>query len=285
MLLIIILALVTLFLFIAAAVFFAPLSIKCFGSIQETVVKAGGLVSWFHPMVLRGVFDTEKNKFAVFVFGKQLFLKRKAAEKPPQAAVDQSASAIKTGSFKIFGKRPEQHPDSTPSAHTARVDKDSAQPFSSPVEQGPASAKSSPVKASGGKGKTAFSAKMKPLKKILVFLGNASFRGKTLRWLKRVVFAFFHIALVDFVKAGFDDPSRTGAAYGYFIGLKHMLATAPGSKLDMVYEPVFDGAPLKAEGEIRVSSSIARLCFPIVLALITFPYVHAFILFRRARKI
>jgi hypothetical protein len=30
---------------------------------------------------------------------------------------------------------------------------------------------------------------------------------------------------------------------------------------------------------------VARLCLPVVLAIITFPFIHTFILYRRAKRI
>ena len=139
------------------------------------------------------------------------------------------------------------------------------------------------------KEKPSFSEKLIPLKQLMVFLKDSFFRAKILRWLGKTVKAIFRAIslrrITARVKAGLLDPSLTGVAYGYFFGLKSMISSEKSSCKEILFEPVFDNEPFAAEGEIEVSSSIGRLCLPVVFAVLTFPYLHAFILYRRAKKI
>jgi hypothetical protein len=87
------------------------------------------------------------------------------------------------------------------------------------------------------------------------------------------------------VKAGFSDPAQTGVFYGWYQGISHMLNLPGSRRLEAVYEPEFSRKTFEADGEAVIATSGVRLCLPLVKALATFPYVHAFVLYRRAGKV
>jgi hypothetical protein len=127
------------------------------------------------------------------------------------------------------------------------------------------------------------------VKRVLVFLRESSWRAKIFRWLCSSFVRFLHIISLSRyrlrVKAGLDDPGKTGEAFGYYIALKHVLFATGNSRKEIVFEPDFTHDVLEAEGELEIATSVARLCLPVVLAIITFPFIQTFILYRRAKRI
>ena len=126
-------------------------------------------------------------------------------------------------------------------------------------------------------------------KRVYVFLGNASWRKKVLSWMLRSILQFFKIVSFTkfklFVKAGLDDPAKTGKAFGYFLAAKHALSDGSPKRFDIAYEPDFNNEIFEAQGEIEMATSVGRLCMPVIMAVLTFPYVHTLVLYLRMRKI
>ena len=122
----------------------------------------------------------------------------------------------------------------------------------------------------------------------MVFWKDSSWRAKIVRWLRRSLPRFFHLLSIrDLslqVRLGLSDPGETGALYGYFLGASGALADQRNKNRRLVFDPVFERECLEAEGGLRISTSLFRLCIPLIFALLTFPYLHTFLLFRRARR-
>lgn len=110
----------------------------------------------------------------------------------------------------------------------------------------------------------------------LFFIRNSRWRSKVLRWLVRVILAFFHLVRFDHfqlaIRAGVSDPVLTGTFSGLYQAIKNGLPlTRP---YGFVYEPVFMRNCFECNGSIRVSTSLARLVTPVGVAVVTFPLVH-----------
>jgi hypothetical protein len=274
----ILLVLIGVFLAISAIILLAPVIVSCSGSVNKDSVSAEVLGWWLHPKAVKCVVDIRKKAVSVFAFGSFRIFSSLARESPEgkktvtlpaDLAEDEKPGSQKQKRQEKASFTSQEQPHQTPEEHEK-----------TPEEQ---------MRDDAEIEKPSFSEKLNPLKKVLVFLKDPSFRAKIFRLLARTVHAVFRtVSLKKFtvrIKAGLFDPSLTGAAYGYYIGFKNMISTEKSSRAEILFEPVFNDEPFSAEGGIEISSSIARLCLPVVFAVLTFPYLHAYILYRRAKKI
>jgi hypothetical protein len=277
---------------VSAIILLAPITASCSGAIRESSASGEILGWWLHPKVLRCVFDVKKKAVFVFALGNFRLFSSEARENPeekgPVAPPEKLAGDEKKEPGPVPQRQEQQERASISSRelpHRTPEDLPKAEKHEEPPEE----KKHSDAEGAAEKEKPSFSEKLVPLKKALVFLRDSSFRAKILRWLGRTVKAIFRTISIKKVtarvKAGLFDPSLTGAAYGYFIGFKNMISTGESSRSEILFEPVFDDEPFSAEGGIEISSSIARLCLPVIFAVLTFPYLHAYILYRRTKKI
>jgi hypothetical protein len=288
----ILLILLVVLLAVFAIILLAPIAVSCSGAIKESSVSGEILGWWLHPNVLRLVFDPKKK--VVFVFGCGRFRifssESRESQKEKEPAVPQEDSS--------GDQKKEPRPVPQPQEQQERASVSSRElPHRTPEEppkavkheETPKDKKQGDAKDSAEIGKPSFSEKLVPLKKAMVFLKDPSFRAKIFWWLKRAIAAVFRAVSMRIVavrvKAGLFDPSLTGAAYGYFTGLQYMVSTEKSFLREIQFEPVFNDEPFSAEGRVELSSSIVRLCLPVVFAVLTFPYLHAYILYRRAKKI
>jgi hypothetical protein len=288
----ILLAILAAFLAVSAIILLAPIRVSCFGSVKGSSASAEILGWWLHPKVLRCVVDIKKKAVFVFACGNfRIFPSgtRESPEKkePVAPPKDLFGNGKKEPLPEPQKQRQQERPSfsSRESPHISPEDLPKAEKHEeTPEEQNHVDAEDTDEKE-----KPSFSEKLIPLKKIMVFLKDPSFRTKILRWLGKTVKGVFRAISVSKVtaqvKAGLLEPGLTGVAYGYFTGLKNMISTEKSSRGEILFEPVFNNEPFAAEGGIEISSSIARLCLPVIFAVLTFPYLHAYILYRRAKKI
>jgi hypothetical protein len=245
-----------------------------------------------HPKVLKCVVDIKKKAASVYAFGSfRIFsseVKESPEEKGPIVPPKKLAGDDKKEPQPEPQRQEQQERASISSRELPHVPTEE-QPEAEKLDEAPKEQNLFDAEDAAEKEKPSFSEKLIPLKKVMVFLKDSSFRAKILRWIGKTVKAIFRaVSIRKFtarVKAGLLDPSLTGAAYGYFIGFKNMISTEKSSRTEILFEPVFNDEPFSAEGGIEISSSIARLCLPVIFAVITFPYLHAYILYRRAKKI
>lgn len=270
MLLSIIVAVLLLFLALAAVVLFAPIAVS--GSATFASGKAQGLVrlSWLHPRVVRCILDIRKGTWEVFAFGMRINTRGKTA-----AAVSEEK------------KTAEGSTESADLAHTPHAAHADVVPAAKPGPQPSKEEKAAPEKSSVETRTKETTPWMVRVRQLWVFIGDASFRGKVLRWVLgtlRLLLRTCSVARVRVsVKAGFDDPARTGLLYGWYQGVTRIL-TAPGAqRVEIECEPVFTKSTFAANAEAKLATSVARLCLPIIIAVVTFPYLHAYVLYRRAR--
>jgi hypothetical protein len=275
---------------------FAPVKLSCSGSYTESEHHAAFYLSWFHPSVFRCDINGQDRTYSIVAFDRfRLFSSKRdeAAKKPSdkeECGADQTPhekpvvekSTPVDGQDKTYGHSSagpaltQEEPRVEPRAGTVDKEKSKEKKFDD---------------ESGSRGKGLFGFLKEPaVLRVKLFLFNEKWRHKILRWLRASVVRFFHIVSVPcftlHVKLGLGDPSQTGKAFGYYIAAKNALAVAGrNSRKEILFEPVFDREIVEADGRIEISSSIARLCLPVVLAVLTFPYVHTLILVLRARKI
>jgi hypothetical protein len=290
--------LLSLFIFAAVifAVFlFAPIRLSCSGSYSESSQHAVFFVCWFHPNVLRCDINGKTKSFSLVALGRfRLFSseEEKVPENPPGSS---SSSTERFPDEKPViekstpaGGREETYSHKSPQPD-AGAEKSREKPKEKPVDK---EKKEKPGEETGGETRRMFGFLQRPaVKRVRIFISDANWRNKIFRWLQASVVRFFHIVSVTcfrlHVKLGFSDPSDAGKAFGYYIAAKNALMDTGGrrSHTEIIFEPVFDREMIEADGRLEISSSIARLCLPVVLAVLTFPVLHTLILYWKARRI
>jgi hypothetical protein len=123
--------------------------------------------------------------------------------------------------------------------------------------------------------------------KIFVFLSNRNWRGKVIKWIVRTVKALLRILLIDKIKihvcAGLQDPALLGRIYASFTAIVNGLCLQNG-RVDLKFKPVFMENIFELNGLISVKSSPAKLTYPVFIAVMNFPYLSTFLLWRKTKK-
>lgn len=134
------------------------------------------------------------------------------------------------------------------------------------------------------------SSKIEKWKQVIQFsLNQRKIARKAMKWLGRVIGKLLKVVRMDLVslylRAGFDDPAFTGSLHGFYTGIIHGLDINQYKHIKLDFEPLFnDEDIIEFEGSISIRTSLARLLWPVVVALFTFPYISALILWLRIRK-
>ncbi|MBD3321600.1 MAG: hypothetical protein GF350_10950 [Chitinivibrionales bacterium] len=123
--------------------------------------------------------------------------------------------------------------------------------------------------------------------KILFVARQTKFRKKIVKWLMRLFKNCLKIIRIYkmhvTVRASLADPALEGRLYALCTGLRYAL-TAPGpDTVRIIYNPAFDSAAAEARCDIACRSSLAALSRPVFMALCTFPWLSAFIVWRKTR--
>jgi len=125
---------------------------------------------------------------------------------------------------------------------------------------------------------------------VVFFLRQHRYQMKVIQWLKRVIVAVFRIVRFDkftvVIRGGIGDPVVTGILYGILTSIKQALQTGIGRPHSLVYEPDFDIVPsLTGSAAIKLHTSLFRVLLPLIVALVTFPYLSTILLWLRVRKL
>jgi hypothetical protein len=275
---------------------FSPLRLSFAGSFTEQERGFELFFSWLHPSVLRCVLDGNKRSYSIIVLGRfRLFSSE-------EDQIPETASVMGTGGTE---RVPHDGPVMEKPAPPGKGEETHDHVSKGPTEQEKPRRKQKresvdkdkKEKDDGDSGREAgglFGFLRRPrVRKVMVFLRDAWWRDKIIRWLKASIVRFFHIVSVTrfrlHVKLGLSDPCQVGRAYGYYIAVKNALmdtgTRARNSRKEISFEPVFNQEIADADGSIEISSSVARICLPVVLAVVTFPYFHTLILYFRTRRI
>lgn len=284
-------------LFVAAVIiifFIAPIKLSCSGSYSESTHHAVVYFSWFHPGMLRCEINEKKHSFSIIILGRWRVFSSQEARGADQGPGPNNETAETVPQEPPIVKKPlAKGDDEKPSGHFSHGPR--------PVQEKPENVsqrkrdeidkdeKEKAKGASGEKTNTPSGFLQKPtVRRVKVLLSDAAWRNKIFRWLKGSAIRFFHIASVScfrlHVTLGLGDPCQTGRIFGYYIAAKNALTDPRGSHKEILFEPVFDREIIEADGQLELSSSIARLCLPVVLAVLTFPFLHTGILLWKSKK-
>lgn len=273
---------------------FAPLKLSLSGTFTESARHFTSYLSWFHPAVLRCDIDGGKRSFSIIFFGRFRLFSSGEDETPGPVPVagKQNGARLRPEEQSVVEKPrvPDEYQKSF--EHDSNKQRAEADGQKTAHTAGPSDPGKSTVSGKGSaKEKKKFFGFMrsKPAKRALVIFRAASWRRTIFRWLIASVVRFFHIVSVSrfklYVKLGLSDPGQTGQAYGFFIAMKNALADTGNSRKEILFEPVFNSEVAEAEGAIEISSSLARLCLPLVLAVVTFPFLHTLMVYLRVKRI
>ena len=112
--------------------------------------------------------------------------------------------------------------------------------------------------------------------------------SRALRWCMRLLSLSLRVVRFDHVrinvKAGMEDPAELGKIYGWYAAGNRLLF---GSRKNIVlrFEPQFMRNSLAFDGSIGIRTSAASVLMPIVIALLTFPWLRAFFVWRRLKTV
>jgi hypothetical protein len=124
--------------------------------------------------------------------------------------------------------------------------------------------------------------------KVLFFLRQETWRHKIFRWLGRTISSLFRLFILHririHVRASLEEPSATGKLYGYWMGISHALSIDKVKKRELVFEPAFNEECLEVEALLQVKTSLLRFMIPVIIMLVTFPYLSTFIVWRASKK-
>ena len=285
----ILLVIVSVLFLVAAIILFAPFRLMVLiDSRAGDDHKNCARLWWLHPWLINGEYHLSDNRFIVSVLGKQRYPAKPLSEANDNDSPVVNASPVQSNSA----------PDQPvyPSKTNLTVDKKLPPPsdsvkFSSPPP--PSSTRSSfdqsTDQVTDAVSKKSLWGRLKQLKdryeelKLrlqksvpLYFLRHKRFRTLIWHWFWRIIKSLrMMVAIERFhctVAASLSDYALTGMVYGYTNALSNMLRRGQPSKVQIHYEPVFDGGESWAIVDVRISTSIARLLFPLAVALFTFPY-------------
>jgi hypothetical protein len=127
----------------------------------------------------------------------------------------------------------------------------------------------------------------KSLRRMLSILNNRAWYSRVFHWGVRALRLLFRMIRFDHFRlnatAGMDDPAETGKIYGWYTALYGSLL-AQRKNIDVRLEPRFSEAVLEVNGSIGFTTSIYRVVAPVIVALVTFPYLRTWLVWRRFKK-
>jgi hypothetical protein len=296
-----------------AVALFSPLCVTFGGTVRDDRNSVRLLGHWMHPAILRVWYSSDERRAEALVLGRFRVSKKpveKGAEtvrsEPPGGAEERGAKEEKrAGGFGAEPPRearhqpgdwsppgPQEKPDMPAAADREKTKEKDERPGGKRAEEEPprgspeAGAAGERVSEEGG-----FKGLRRRLRenKVVFVLRQKRLRNGALRCVGRVLRTTLHIIRFDrlrlHVRAGSSDPYEMGVAYGYFIGARNGLALHRRHDVQLDFEPVFDrGEVLELDGDVRARTSVARALLPVAAALFTFPYLSAFLVWRRMKK-
>ena len=138
--------------------------------------------------------------------------------------------------------------------------------------------------------KPSLGSKINKWKLIIQFsLDQRKIAKKAMIWLGKVIGKLLRVIKIDQltmqIKAGSEDPAFTGSLHGFYTGIIHGLDINGHKHIKLDFEPIFNNRDIfEFEGAVSIKTSAARLLWPALVALFTFPYISALILWRRIKK-
>ncbi|MBN1128191.1 MAG: hypothetical protein JXA71_04360 [Chitinispirillaceae bacterium] len=269
-------------------ILFSPLTVHTDFSVKPGDRRGTLFFSWIHPFVARATWSAGDGRADVRIFG------RRWGKRAAQAGT---------------GKRKSGESAATPVDHPPVVSHDLPAGHVPSAKEPPprAAAGPEPEKSADAAGTDAGvkqtavppSVRARPVRRrIAAFFHKVCTVGQVLRrhrmvtkayrWCRRILFMVFRIVRFDHfrisVRTGMDDPARLGKIYGWYMAGNRLLFGMK-KKVDIRFEPRFNDRDLALDGSIGLRTSVARVLTPAFVALLTFPWLSAFLVWWRLRKV
>jgi hypothetical protein len=108
------------------------------------------------------------------------------------------------------------------------------------------------------------------------FLKQDKLRSRGLRWIVRIVKSILQIVAIrrllvrtEFV---FDDPALGGKLFGYYECVRHAAALY-SKKINLFFRPLFIQGDTRIDIDFCATTSLWKMGYPLLVAVVTFPYM------------
>ena len=276
---------------VALAFAFSPFSLLTEFSVSES--KRSGTVHfrWLHPRIARYTFDIESRTAALHVLGWTRRISDAAAreESPsvPAAETARSPAAPQEAPAPEGERAPEPHRAEPVRGEVEQPVYGCAAKESPSAERRVPKARRTKEKAQKERPQRSGIRSWQALKRTLSILNNRPWYSKLFHWGMRTLRVCVRLIRFDHLRlhatAGLHDPAEMGKIYGWYTALNHCLL-ARQKHIDLRLEPRFSEAVLEVKGSIGFTTSLFRLLAPMLVALLTFPYLSTWVIWRRLKK-
>jgi hypothetical protein len=291
----IILVCVSLVALVALVVLFVPFRFSTEFALSTDTGSGAFLAHWIHPRIFGIRYDFERNLTELTIFGWRLKTKARDADVNDKSA-EQAASAKETGAVKKDPVLTKPAPVKPAPVEPARQ---TIQPAIPVAEVPPKSSASTVSDDKPGAPRQSIRSRFAQFRKRMSFhwrrlqtswriLQRYQMASRALRWCLRLLSLSARSVRLDHVrinvKAGLKDPADLGKIYGWYAAGNRLLFG--GRKNIMLgFEPQFMRNSLALNGSVGLQTSVARVLMPLVIGLLTFPWLRAFFVWRRLKTI
>ena len=270
-------------------IFLVPFSILLrFHHANETG-RMEGSISWMHPWIALGKFDFESRSFSMTFLKRFSFFLGVFDDKTPIAPGPSQGAQEKAGFADEKNKSEEMHSARADSAAPGKKIKSEKTKKDGPSNQ-PAK-EYSEKKEEAPQQKKGWKAALNKFKsnKVLFLIRQNKWRNKIVSWAFRSFCRFIRLFKIRRIKvhvrAGLSDPSSTGKAFGYWMGASNALELESNKRISMKFDPVFNEECLEVSGLVALQTSLARLALPVILAVVSFPYLSTLLVWRASKRL
>ncbi|HMA65628.1 MAG TPA: hypothetical protein VKO63_10535 [Chitinispirillaceae bacterium] len=108
------------------------------------------------------------------------------------------------------------------------------------------------------------------------FLKQEKLRYRGWRWIVRILKSILRILVIRRLlvrtELVFDDPALGGKLFGYYESVRHAAALY-SKKINLFFKPIFIMGDTRIDIDFRVTTSLWKIGLPLLVAVVTFPYM------------
>lgn len=270
---------------VLAVVFFSPIVVRSDFRLQPALRQGAIVLYLIHPRMARLTYDIAGRRAEVnlFLWGRPLRRSAPDAAPPstPAAGETDKGSAAAPRARRGEPLNEKERPDSRRGSSrktdgaTAKPDRMNAESADGPAGKGP-------------RFRERIGSAWRTLKMVWNTVHGRRMISKLFRWCGGVLRHVVLMARFDrvrlFATVGIEDPADLGTMFGWLTAARESLLERDRAA-DLRFEPRFFSDEFACEGSIAVKTSLGRMLVPIAVAAATFPYVGAFMTWRRLKRI
>ena len=252
----------------------APVTFSAYFTVTTTRQKGLLHAQWLHPAVARVEYDPEQGRVEIGILGwSRLFSGARTAGIQAEAQFSPQDTAMNP----VEASAPETH--LLPHAKKGGAADD--------TKEAPPSGSSASAEKTDLRKSAAVWQKVKRFVSFLKDRRNQRVAAKTLRWCRRTVRLFFSAVSLHWLrlygKIGTDDPAETGTIFGCYTALDRGCFSLH-KNVDVRFTPIFSGDLFECDGTVALRTSGVRMAFLLFAAVVTFPYLTAYFVWRRVKE-